>query len=55
MNYTTFFDQKAGSAESLDVKDSWGWALQAGFDYMIDAHWGINVDVKELFLQLTST
>jgi len=39
----------------VDVKDSWGWALQAGFDCIIDAHCGINVDVKQLFLQLTST
>ncbi|QIB36102.1 OmpW/AlkL family protein [Ancylobacter pratisalsi] len=51
VNYTIFFDQKADSADSLDVKDSWGFALQAGFDYMIDEHWGFNVDVKKLFLQ----
>ena len=51
INYTFFFDQKAYSADSIDVKDTFGWALQAGFDYMLDAHWGINVDVKKLFLK----
>lgn len=51
INYTFFFDQSAAAADSLDVKDTWGWALQAGFDYMIDEHWGFNVDVKKLFLQ----
>ncbi|MBS7541062.1 OmpW/AlkL family protein [Ancylobacter lacus] len=51
VNYTVFFDTKADSADSLDVKDAWGFALQAGFDYMFDAHWGLNVDVKKLFLQ----
>lgn len=51
INYTFFFDQKAYSADSIDVKDTFGWALQAGFDYMFDAHWGLNVDVKKLFLQ----
>ncbi|MBB3772285.1 outer membrane protein [Angulomicrobium tetraedrale] len=51
VNYTFFFNQKADSADSLDVKDTWGWALQAGFDYMIDEHWGFNVDVKKLFLE----
>ena len=51
VNYTFFFDQKANAADSLDVKDSWGWALQVGFDYMFDEHWGLNVDLKKLFLQ----
>jgi outer membrane protein len=52
INYTIFFDQSAtGAATSLDVKDRFGWALQVGFDYMIDQHWGINVDVKKLFLE----
>ncbi|WP_428031092.1 OmpW/AlkL family protein [Ancylobacter sp.] len=51
INYTFFFDQKAYSADSIDVKDTFGWALQAGFDYMLDEHWGLNVDVKKLFLK----
>ena len=28
-----------------------GFALQAGFDYMLDQHWGINVDVKKIWLE----
>ncbi|KAF0121661.1 MAG: outer membrane protein [Xanthobacteraceae bacterium] len=28
-----------------------GLALQVGFDYMIDRHWGVNVDVKKIFLR----
>ncbi|MCK0208237.1 OmpW family protein [Starkeya koreensis] len=51
INYTFFYDQKAYSADSIDVKDTFGWALQAGFDYMFDEHWGFNVDVKKLFLE----
>lgn len=51
INYTFFFDQKAYSADSIDVKDTFGWALQVGFDYMFDEHWGLNVDVKKLFLK----
>ncbi len=51
INYTVFFDEGTGSADSLDVKDTFGWALQIGFDYMLDQHWGINVDVKKLFLK----
>jgi len=52
VNYTVFFDEKAkGGFTSFDLKDSFGLALQAGFDYMIDQHWGINVDVKKIFLE----
>ena len=50
INYTIFFNEKNGSADQLNVKDTFGWALQAGFDYMIDEHWGFNFDVKKLFL-----
>ncbi len=51
VNYTVFFNTTTYSVDSLNVKNSFGWALQAGFDYMIDRHWGFNVDVKRLFLQ----
>lgn len=58
INYTWFYSQSAGNATvggltvtSSNLHDSFGWALQAGFDYMIDQHWGLNVDVKKLFLR----
>ena len=52
VNYTIFFDEKAkGGFTSFDLKDSFGLALQAGFDYMINDHWGINFDVKKIFLE----
>lgn len=53
VNYTVFFNQdvKNPAFQSIDVHDAWGFALQAGFDWMIDRHWGFNVDVKKLFLQ----
>lgn len=52
VNYTVFLDEKAkGGLASFDLKDSFGLALQGGFDYMIDQHWGINVDVKKIFLE----
>ncbi len=54
VNYTVFFNQKTYDVQSLDVKNTWGWALQAGFDYMLDKHWGVNVDVKKVFLEPTS-
>lgn len=39
------------SITSLSVDNSFAPALQAGFDYMINKNWGINVDVKKLFLR----
>jgi outer membrane protein len=46
-----FYHQSGDAASSLDVKDSFGAALQVGADYMINDHWGVNFDVKKLFLR----
>jgi len=64
VNYTIFFNEKAAntpggnpavSITSLDVKNAWAPAVQAGFDYMLDKHWGLNFDVKYLWLQPSFT
>lgn len=52
VNYTVFFDEKAkGGFTDFDLKDTFGLALQVGFDYMLNEHWGINFDVKKIFLE----
>ncbi|MER8646660.1 OmpW family protein [Mesorhizobium sp. M1252] len=51
VNYTIFYNQDAGSADALKVKNTFGTALQVGFDYMVDQHWGVNFDVKKLFVK----
>ncbi len=51
INYTMFYNQSGKSAQSLDVKNTFGVAFQTGFDYMLDQHWGLNVDVKKLILR----
>jgi outer membrane protein len=58
VNYTIFYNQSAGNATvggltvtNSHLHNSWGGALQVGFDYMIDRHWGFNVDVKKLYLR----
>lgn len=50
-NYTFFLNTKDGAATNLKIKSAPGVALQAGFDYMLDANWGLNVDVKKLWLR----
>jgi outer membrane protein len=59
VNYTWFFDQSAGNVPnsagvtitSSHLHNAAGGALQVGFDYMLDRHWGLNFDVKKLFLR----
>lgn len=59
VNYTVFFNNSASNqltpaglaVTNLHVSNQWGGAVQFGFDYMIDRHWGLNVDVKKLWLQ----
>lgn len=51
VNYAIFFgERERGGFTGFRLSDSVAPALQAGFDYMLDAHWGVNVDVKKLFL-----
>lgn len=59
VNYTVFFNQSAGNVANgagvivtnSHLHNSFSPALQIGFDHMIDRHWGINVDVKKLWLR----
>ncbi|MER8899613.1 OmpW family protein [Mesorhizobium sp. M0676] len=51
VNYTIFYNHDVGSADALHVKNTFGTALQVGFDYMVDQHWGVNFDVKKVFLK----
>jgi len=58
VNYTVFFSQTAGNTSNgivtvtnSHLHNSFAPAAQIGFDYMIDRHWGFNVDVKKLWLR----
>lgn len=62
LNATLFYDQKASDSPlnglavtSLHIRNAFSPALQVGFDYMVDAHWGVNVDAKYLFLEPSYT
>jgi outer membrane protein len=50
VNYTHYFNSQASGGLAgggpLWINDSWGVALQAGFDYMINRNWGLNADIK---------
>jgi len=50
-NYTYFYERDLGNNAGASVnKDSWGGALQAGFDYQIQRNWSLNIDVKYLWI-----
>ncbi len=52
INYTHFYAEDTSSGiTSIDYKDKFGYALQAGFDYAIAGNWSFNVDVKKIFLR----
>ncbi|MBI5261441.1 MAG: OmpW family protein [Bradyrhizobium sp.] len=58
VNYTVFFNTGAANVPvgglavtNLSVSNAFGGAVQFGFDLMLDKHWGLNVDVKKLWLR----
>jgi outer membrane protein len=56
INYTTFFgvDEAAG-INKVKLDDSFGLALQAGFDIPFGGGWSANVDVKKIFISTDAT
>ena len=53
VNYTHFFNARLPSASpvsGIHYSDSFGGALQAGVDYRLSEHWGINVDVRRIWI-----
>ena len=51
VNYTHFFGADKGtSVTSAKYGDSFGPALQAGVDYMLDDHWLLNLDIKKIWI-----
>ena len=53
LNYTMFYNEDtAAGFTDLEIDSGVGYALQAGADYWLDDHWGLNLDVKKLFLSV---
>lgn len=61
VNYTTFFDEKLSSRQhangfsKLELSDSWGLALQAGFDYQLSDKLVFNAAVWHIDLNTEAT
>jgi len=51
VNYTFFYSETSSRyLRNLTVDGAWGGAAQVGFDYMFTKHWGLNFDVKKIWL-----
>lgn len=56
INYTLPYAEDNG-ADTVDLSadGSFGWALQAGADYWLDSHWGLNADVKKVWVDVDAS
>jgi len=53
INYSmTYSEDDGADTNVLDADNGFGWALQAGADYWLDEHWGLNFDVKKLWVDV---
>jgi len=50
VNYTAFIDSEPPAGLSVDYEESFGGALQAGFDYRLNDHWALNFDVRRIWI-----
>lgn len=56
VNYTIWYNKTNGrSVTNVKYSNEFGWALQAGFDYMLDKAWSVNVDVKKVWVDTDIT
>jgi outer membrane protein len=53
INYTTFFSEEIPGA-SLSLDDSWGLAVQAGFDVDMTEDWFFNADIRYIDIETTA-
>lgn len=53
LNYSLFYNENAATGfNNLQMHGGLGYALQTGFDYWVDDHWGVNLDVKKIWLNV---
>ena len=53
VNYTRFSGVDIAGGALTVKKNSWGPALQLGFDYALDKNWSLNFDVKKVYIDTT--
>lgn len=53
INYSLPFNEEhSSSTTALEADGSFGYAVQAGFDYWLNDNWGLNLDVKKIWVDV---
>lgn len=54
VNYTLPYSEDAagGTVTDIEADGSFGYAMQAGADYWLNDHWGLNLDVKKVWVDV---
>lgn len=56
LNYTfTYHERKGNDTTKLETDNSFGPALQVGADYWLSDHWGLNLDIKKIWMEVDAT
>ncbi|MGB1077411.1 MAG: OmpW/AlkL family protein [Bdellovibrionales bacterium] len=56
VNYTLPYAEDNGrNTTKLEADGSFGYALQVGTDYWLNDHWGLNVDVKKVWVDVDAS
>ena len=56
INYTLPYAEDNGAdTTDLDAQGSLGYALQAGADYWLNDNWGVNLDVKKVWVDVDAS
>lgn len=55
INYTRFSSVNIANGAVNVKKNSWGGAVQVGFDYALDKNWSLNFDVKKVYMHTKVT
>lgn len=54
-SYMHILSSKDGAIQGLDVKDKWGFQIQAGAEYWVTKEYGIFLDLKKIYLKSEAT
>lgn len=54
-SYMYIFSSKDGVVQGLDVKNAWGFQIQAGAEYWVTKEYGLFLDVKKFALKTEAT